>query len=73
MAFLMGTHKKLEPLDATVHWLLCVSMLLCVALLALELALPHRPLLGVARAAATILQGAWLVQVARIQFGGGCA
>jgi hypothetical protein len=53
-----------------VHWLLFVAMLLSTATVFLELALPRNVLAGVAKAAAVLLQGAWLVQIASIEFEG---
>ncbi|KAI3426436.1 hypothetical protein D9Q98_008804 [Chlorella vulgaris] len=70
MAFLMGTHEKHEPQDKVVHWLLFVAMLLSTATVFLELALPRNVLAGVAKATAVLLQGAWLVQIASIEFEG---
>ena len=51
-----------------VHWLLFLAMLLCTATVFLDLALRRSALAGLAKALALILQGAWLVQIAVVQF-----
>ena len=53
-----------------VHWLLYVSMLLCLAFVLLEMVARTNALVGFAKAAAVIFQGAWLIQLARIEFEG---
>lgn len=68
MAFIMGTHEKHEAQDKMVHWLLFVSMVLCMLFVLLEMHTPRNPLPALGRAASTILQGAWLVQIAKIEF-----
>ena len=70
MAFLMGTHEKHEPLNKAVHWLLFVSMVLTLVCILLELHAPRHPLPAFAKAAAAILQGAWLVQIAEVEYDG---
>ena len=67
-AFIMGSHEKHEAQDKMVHWLLCVSMLLCLLFVVLEIHAPHNPLPALGRGAAAILQGAWLVQIAKIEY-----
>ncbi|RMZ54046.1 hypothetical protein APUTEX25_002623 [Auxenochlorella protothecoides] len=70
MSFIMGSHRKHEPLDAAVHLLLFYSMLLVTAALLAELARPSSPALGLARAWAAVFLGAWLCEVGVIEFDG---
>ena len=57
-----------------VHWLLFVAMCAAALLLFADLALRRRSALaGAGRAAALLLQGAWLIQIAVIQYEGGRA
>ena len=67
-SFIMGTHKKHEAQDEMVHWLLCVSMIICFAFVLLELHAPRNPLPALGRGAAALFQGAWLCQIAKIEF-----
>jgi hypothetical protein len=53
-----------------VHWLLFLAMLLCTITVFLDMALRRSALVGLAKALALILQGAWLVQIAVVQFEG---
>lgn len=54
-----------------VHWLLFVAMALCAALLFVDLALRRASVLAaLGRALAVIFQGAWLIQIAFIEFRG---
>jgi hypothetical protein len=68
MAFIMGTHEKHEAQDQMVHWLLFVSMVLGMLFILLEMHTPRNPLPAFGRALATVLQGAWLVQIAKVEF-----
>ena len=57
--------------DRMIHWLLYVAMALCTLCIFVDLALRRRSVLaGLARGAAVVLQGAWLVQIAAIEFEG---
>jgi hypothetical protein len=51
-----------------VHWLIFVAMLLSLLSILGELHAQGSPLAGLAKSAALLLQGAWLVQVGRIEF-----
>jgi hypothetical protein len=53
-----------------VHWLLFLCMALCAALVFLEMALRRSMLAGLAKALALVFQGAWLCQIAAIEFEG---
>lgn len=68
MTFLMATHKKPEPLDDMVHWLLFFAMALCMLAVALEMVARRNALLSIAKGSALVLLGAWLIQVGRIEF-----
>ncbi|GAB4817260.1 hypothetical protein N2152v2_004306 [Parachlorella kessleri] len=65
-AFLMALHKKHLPLDEMVHWLLYVTMVLCVAFILLEMRYSRSVLIGAGKAASLVFQGAWLVETAKI-------
>jgi hypothetical protein len=67
-AFIMGTHKKQQPQDATVHRLLFSSMLLCFLFIVLELNALKNPLPALGRGAAAIFLGAWLCHIGKIEF-----
>ena len=61
--FLMGTHKKHEALDQSVHTHLAGAMLACAAFAAVEVAAPRSLLLSSARILACLMQGMWLIAV----------
>ncbi|KAL4448193.1 hypothetical protein ABPG75_005412 [Micractinium tetrahymenae] len=68
--FIMYTHEKHEPQDKAVHWLLAVAMLLSTAGVFGEMLARRSPLVGAGKSLALVLQGAWLVKVAAIEFEG---
>lgn len=68
MSFIMGTHEKHRPMDAMAHWLLWVSMVLILAALVAEMVAPRQPAVGLGKAAAFVFQGAWLIQLGRMEF-----
>jgi hypothetical protein len=68
MSFLMGTHEKHEAQDKAVHWLLFVAMTIAFLMIVLEMHAPANPLIALGRGAGALLQGAWLVQIGKIEF-----
>lgn len=68
--FLMMSHEKHIPLDKTVHQLLGYTMCMCAASVALELRWPTSLLPALARGYTTLLQGAWLMFIGYVLFGG---
>ena len=67
-AFVMGTHQKHQSQDAMVHWLLFITMCMCFIAVLLELHAPRSPLAALTRGATALFQGAWMVQIAKIEF-----
>ena len=61
--FLMTMHKKHEPFDAMVHFLLGTLQWACAAFILLQLWAPHSLWLSLGRAASCLMQGMWLWQV----------
>ncbi|PRW44954.1 Transmembrane 45B isoform B [Chlorella sorokiniana] len=69
MAFIMVLHEKHEPQDKMVHWLLFVNMALVAIMLFVDLAVRQRNVLvGMGKSLAVIFQGAWLIQIAAVEF-----
>lgn len=62
-AFLMTAHKKHEELDATVHFLLALTMWACTLCTLGELLARHSVLATASRALSCMMQGMWLIQV----------
>ena len=62
-AFLMTAHKKHEALDATVHFLLALTMWACTLCTLSELFARHSVLPTAGRALSCMMQGMWLIQV----------
>lgn len=52
------------------HWLLFVAMALCTVMVFLEMTVRRSVLVGMGKAAALIFQGAWLIQIAAVEFEG---
>lgn len=69
-AGLFGFHLEGTAFDVRAHALLTWLVAACAALTAAEAAWPASPALGVARAHATAMQGAWFVVLARALFEG---
>ena len=61
--FLMIMHKKHEPFDALVHFLLGTLQWACAAFIFLQLWAPHSLWLSLGRAVFSLMQGMWLWQV----------
>ena len=59
----MTMHKKHEPFDAVVHFLLGCTMWLCCALILAEARYRNNVLVTAGRAWAVLMQGIWLMQV----------
>ncbi len=68
-AFLMTAHKKHEALDATVHFLLALTMWACTLCTLCELLVRHNVLATAGRALSCMMQGTWLIQVPSILSG----
>ena len=64
--FLMGSHRKHEALDQSVHVHLAGTMLACAAFAAAEVAAPRSLLLSSARVLASLMQGMWLIAVRNV-------
>ncbi|CAL8468938.1 g8479 [Coccomyxa elongata] len=65
-AFLMTAHKKHEALDATVHFLLALTMWACTLCTLCELLVRHSVLATAGRALSCMMQGMWLIQIGQI-------
>ena len=59
----MTAHKKHEALDATVHFLLALTMWACTLCTLSELLARHSVLPTAGRALSCMMQGMWLIQV----------
>ena len=69
-AGLFGFHLEGTAFDVRAHTLLACLITACAALTTAEAAFPATPILGVARAHATIMQGVWFCVLARVLFEG---
>ncbi|BDA43063.1 probable transmembrane protein 45B at N-terminal half [Coccomyxa sp. Obi] len=65
-AFLMTAHKKHEALDATVHFLLALTMWACTLCTLGEMLARHSVLATAGRALSCMMQGMWLIQIGQI-------
>ena len=69
-AGLFGFHLEGTAFDVRAHALLACLITACALLTTAEAAFPTTPILGVARAHATIMQGIWFTVLARVLFEG---
>ena len=67
---LMLAHQKHQPLDATAHRLLGMTMLATAAFVFLEIRFQHSLLVSAGRAGTVMLQGVWLCTMAQMLFAG---